>query len=97
VGATLVGVYLALAIAIPGLGAHANESFAASRITGYKNFLRMHVDPSGALTVYAIGIDRAVKRRHWRAVPAASDPEAAWIAPARGDPGARLIDRITIR
>ncbi len=97
VGATLVGVYLTLAIAIPGLGAHANESFAASRITGYKNFLRMHVDPTGALTVYAIGIDHAVKRRHWRAVPDATDPEAAWISPARGDPGARLIDKITIR
>jgi hypothetical protein len=97
VGATLVGVYLTLAIAIPGLGAHANESFAASRITGYKNFLRMHVDAGGALTVYAIGIDRAVKRRHWRAVPEAADPETAWIAPARGDPGARLIDRITVR
>jgi hypothetical protein len=97
VGATLVGVYLALAIAIPGLGAHANESFAAARITGYKNFLRMHVDPTGALTVYAIGIDRAVKRRHWRAVPEAEDPEAAWITPTRGEPRARLIDRITIR
>ena len=97
VGLAVAVAVLALAIAIPGLGAHSNESFAAARITGYKNFLRMHVDAAGALTVYAIGIDRAVKRRHWRAVPEAEDPEAAWITPVRGEPRARLIDRITIQ
>ena len=99
-GATVMGAYLALAVAVPGMHAHANEAFAAARITGYKNFLRMHVGPDGALTVHTIGIDRAVKRRRWRAVPGdGGDPEASWIepvgagAPAPADrPGA---DRLT--
>jgi hypothetical protein len=95
--AVVVGAYLAAAIGLPGVRAHANEAFAASRITSYKNFLRMHIDHTGALTVYALGIDKAVKRRHWRAVPEADDPEAAWIEPTRGEPRPHLIDRVTIR
>jgi hypothetical protein len=97
VGATVVGVYLAAAIAIPGIQAHRNEAFAAARMTGYKNFLRLHIDGDGALTVYAIGIPRAVKRRDWRSVPDAEDVEASWIEPTRHPPEPRLIDRVTIR
>jgi hypothetical protein len=92
----VVGAYLALAIGLPGLRAHANEAFAAARITGYKNFLRIHIDRTGALTVHALGIDGAVRRRHWRAVPEADSTEAAWIAPTRDEPRPRLIDEITI-
>ncbi len=95
-GALVVGAYLALAIGLPGLRAHANEAFAASRITGYKNFLRMHIDSTGALTVHALGIDKAVKRRHWRAVPQADSPEASWIEPTRGEPRVDLIEKVTI-
>jgi Calcineurin-like phosphoesterase len=96
-GATVMGAYLALAVAMPGLHAHANEAFAAARITGYKNFLRMHVGPDGALTVHAIGIDRAVKRRRWRAVrDDGGDPEASWIEPVGPAPRPRLIDRVRI-
>ena len=96
-GATAVGLYLALAIAIPGVHAHANEAFAAARITGYKGFLRMHVDRDGTLTVYALGIPRAIKRRHWAAVPHADDPEASWITPTSRPPRVELIDRVTLR
>ena len=96
-GATVTGAYLAAAIAVPGVEAHANEAFAAARITGYKNFLRLHIDAEGALTVYAIGIPRAVKRRHWRAVPDTSDVEASWIEPSRNPPTPHLIDRVTLR
>jgi hypothetical protein len=96
-GATVVGIYLAAAIATPGIEAHANEAFAAARITGYKNFLRLHIDTDGRLTVYAIGIPRAVKRRHWRAVPEAADVEASWIEPTRRPPEPDLIDTISLR
>ena len=96
-GATAVGLYLALAIAIPGVHAHANEAFAAARITRYKGFLRLHVDRDGALTVYALGIPRAVKRRHWAAVPESDDPEASWITPTSRPPRVELIDRVTLR
>jgi hypothetical protein len=93
----VLGAYLAAAIGIPGLRTHANEAFAAARLTSYKSFLRMHIDRTGALTVHAIGIDRTVKRRHWRVVPEADDVSASWIAPAGGAPRPRLIDRVTIR
>ena len=96
-GATVVGVYLAAAIAIPGIEAHSNEAFAAARITGYKNLLRLHIDGDGRLTVYAIGIPRAVRRRNWRAVPDSDDAEASWIEPIRHPPEPQLIDRVTIR
>ncbi|HET6951262.1 MAG TPA: metallophosphoesterase [Acidimicrobiales bacterium] len=96
VGATVMGAYLALAVAIPGLHAHANEAFAAARITAYRNFLRMHIDRTGALTVYAVGIDRAVPRRRWRAVPGGEDPEASWIEPVGAAPLPQLVDRVRI-
>ncbi len=96
-GATVVGLYLAAAIATPGIEAHPNEAFAAARITGYKNFLRLHIDGEGRLTVYAVGIPRAVKRRWWRAVPDAADVEASWIEPTRRPPEPHLIDTITLR
>jgi hypothetical protein len=96
-GALVVGFYLAAAIGLPGVRAHANEAFAAARITGYKNFLRMHIDREGVLTVHAVGIDRAVKRGGWRAVPEADGPEAAWIEPRGRTPRPHLIERVAIR
>jgi hypothetical protein len=94
-GSLVLGAYLAAAVGLPGLRAHANEAFAASRVDGYKNFLRMHVDTSGALTVHALGIDRPVRR--WRVVPRADSPEASWIAPKGSEPRVRLVDSVTIR
>jgi hypothetical protein len=94
--AVVLGAYLAAAIGLPGVRAHANEAFAAARYTRHKNFLRMHVDRRGALTVYAVGLDRTVRRRDWRAVPQADQPGASWIAPAGDEPTPRLVDRLTI-
>jgi len=91
----VVGAYLAAAIGLPGLRAHANEAFAAARITGYKNFLRLHVEPD-RLTIYAIGIDRAVKRRHWDAAAGGDDPSASWIEPARDPIRVHLIEKVVI-
>jgi hypothetical protein len=90
-----MGLYLAAAIGLPKVHAHANEAFAAARLTGYRNFLRLHIDRDGALTVHALGIDRAVTR--WRAVPESDQgPEASWIAPDGDEPTVRLIDTVTI-
>ncbi len=96
VGSVVVGLYLAAAIGLPGLRAHANEAFAAARITGWKNFVRLHVARDGSLTVHAVGIDRSVPRRRWRAVPdgAHTDPH---IRPAGRPPQPRLVDEVTIR
>jgi hypothetical protein len=93
-GSLAVGLYLALSLAL--VDAHPNEAFAAARLTGYRNFLRLHIDDAGDLTVYALGIDRSVSR--WKVVPEATSREASWIAPERpeDEPTVRLIDRITI-
>jgi Calcineurin-like phosphoesterase len=94
-GATVLGGYFALTNALPGLGIHGNEGFSASRLTSYRHFLRLHIDRQGALTVYAVGIDRVARR--WRPDPDPDppDPEQAWLAPqTRLAP--HLIDQVTI-
>ncbi len=92
----VVGAYLAAANALPGLRAHGNETFASARITGNKNFLRMHLDAEGRLTVHALAIERAV--HHWRPDPDNDDPEAAWLVPADGggEIHPHLIEKIVI-
>ncbi|HKY68412.1 MAG TPA: hypothetical protein VJM49_18650, partial [Acidimicrobiales bacterium] len=54
-----------------------------------------HVE-EGRLTIYAVGIERAVKRRHWRAVPEANDPTASWIEPTQGAVPPHLIEKIVV-
>lgn len=94
-GSLVVGAYLAACIGLPRIRTHANDSFAAARITGYKNFLRLHVERD-RLTVYAVGIDRAVKRRDWQTDPDAEDPSASWIQPVRDTVRPHLIERVVI-
>jgi hypothetical protein len=94
-GSLVVGAYLTAAIGIPRLRTHANEAFSASRITGYKSFLRLHVERE-RLTVYAIGIPRTVKRRHWRAVRDATDPSAPLVEPTRPATEPHLIETLVI-
>jgi len=88
VGGFVVGLYLALTSAL--LGAHGNEAFSAMRSEGYKNFLRLHLDADGALTVYPIGIQKANKR--WRLDPTNTRADASWIAPDGPEPVAHLIE-----
>jgi hypothetical protein len=96
VGSVVFGAYLAAANGLPGIRAHGNETFASARITGYKNFLRMHLDRDGRLTVYALGIERAIPRHDWRPDPDNDDPEASWLAPARGAIRPHLIEKVVI-
>jgi hypothetical protein len=73
-GSVLMAVYL---IAASGfLGLHANEVFSAQGIADYKNFLRLHIDRTGKLTVYPLGVRRVCRRRDWRFNPtgAPEDP-----------------------
>jgi hypothetical protein len=85
--ALLFGIYFAVANLT--IGAHDNEAFSALRIADYKNFLRLHIDASGALTIYPIGVRRVVRR--WRLQPdgKASDP---WFASTLAEPWAQLIE-----
>jgi hypothetical protein len=64
-GAIVVAAYLIVCDSISSkgdaLGRHITELFASQQITGYKNFLRLHIDTAGALTIYPIAIDDAAK------------------------------------
>lgn len=41
---------------------HFNEAFSSLRIQDWKNFVRLHISPSGDLEIYVIGIDRTPRR-----------------------------------
>jgi hypothetical protein len=103
--AFVLGAYFAVTNTLPGLLVHGNEAFSAGRIHGYKNFLRLHIDPEGRLTVYALGIDHVPNS--WTPNPAATpatddpsnpgwDPEKPWLVPTTGEPRVRLVDRIIL-
>ena len=97
VSAVLVGVYLFLASLVR---VNLNELFSSQRIEGYKSFLRLHIAPSGELTVYAIGIRRVrrllpgFRRLHWKPNPRGEAHEP-WFLP-RKRLRYRLIEEVTI-
>lgn len=70
-GSLCLGLYLAMSQAA---GRHPTEAYAAQRIEDHKSFLRMHIDASGRLTLYAVGLgstpgwdrERAAEPGRWR-------------------------------
>jgi hypothetical protein len=93
-GSVVFGAYLAAANALPGIRTHGNETFASARLTGHKNFLRMHLDGAGRLIVHAMGIDHAI--HEWRPDPDNDDPEAPWLVPTTGAIRPHLIEKVVI-
>lgn len=68
VGSLVMGLYLLLSFIV--FGQHANEAFSSLRIEDYKNFLRLHINSQGQLTIYPIGIEKVP--REWACAPSAS-------------------------
>ena len=65
IGALLIwGIYLFINCRISHL--HMDDAFSALRIKGYKQFLRLRVEPD-KLTIYPIGLKRVPMRFEWRA------------------------------
>jgi hypothetical protein len=91
VGAFILGIYLFVSIRV--FGRHGNEAFSSLRIADYKHWLRLRIDASGMLTIYAIAIDRVPRR--WRA--ATRNGEQTLEADDKRASSPRLIDRIEIR
>jgi len=56
IGALIMGIYLFISLHL--FGRHDNEAFSALKIEDYKNFLRLHIGKSGALTVYPFKIEK---------------------------------------
>jgi hypothetical protein len=88
----LVAVYLLFASLF---GVNVNEAFAGRGHENYKGFLRLHIDPHGLLTVYAIKIPQACRK--WVLNPHGV-PTEPWLVPARGTSiDVELIEKIEIR
>jgi len=91
VGSFILGVYLFVSIRM--VGRHSNEAFSSLRIQDFKEWLRLRIDASGALTLYAIGIDRVPRR--WRAQQ--RNGEQTWVAIDSRATAPRLIDKVVVR
>lgn len=91
VGSVVFAAYLTVANVV--WGAEDNHAFSAQRLSGHKNFLRLHLGADGALTVHALGVDRACRK--WQAAPKATRVDDPWIVPTGESPVPRLIDRVT--
>jgi hypothetical protein len=87
VGGLLIGFYLLVSISV--FGRHSNEAFSSLRVQDCKQWLRLRVDAAGALTVWALALDRVPRR--WRADaegrPVADDPRAT---------SPRIVDRFSV-
>lgn len=66
-----------------------NELFAAQRIEDRKNFLRLHIDAGGALTVYPVKVERVPTKWRLRAGGRAADP---WFEAVGEPPRPALIE-----
>lgn len=64
IGGLIWGIYLFINCRISHL--HMDDAFSALRIKGYKQFLRLRVEPD-KLTIYPIGLKRVPMRFEWRA------------------------------
>ena len=61
-GSIVMGLYLLISLNV--FGRHSEEAFSGLRIEDYKHFLRMHIDRTGALSIWPIKIERVPRR--WR-------------------------------
>lgn len=78
-GGAVMGIYLWLSNSF--FGAHSNEVFSCQSIPDYKNFLRLHIDKKGGLTIYPVGVNKVCS--DWTLNKAEKDG-AAWFEPKNG-------------
>ncbi len=70
-------------------GLNGNELFAAQRNRDYRCFVQVHLDETGGVTVYPVGLTRTSRRRTLRRSGAGNEP---WFEPADQPPAPRLIE-----
>jgi hypothetical protein len=89
-GSVVLGTYLAICNSLPRrFHTHDREASSCLRPERWKNFVRLHIDPQGRLTMYPIGIDEVC--HDWRPNPDAPDRSAPRYVPAH-DLRPRIID-----
>lgn len=67
VGSFIMGLYLLISLNF--FGRHGNEAFSSLGIEDWKNFLRLHIDENGNLTIYPVGIRRVPRKWKRNAQP----------------------------
>ncbi|HEX6901067.1 MAG TPA: metallophosphoesterase [Thermoanaerobaculia bacterium] len=92
IGGFLGGVLMALYFLLCSVLArmHTNEVFSSQRIADYKNFLRLHIDATGRLTIYPVGVREVCKK--WKLNPAAQNGQP-WFDPDGCKIQAELIEK----
>jgi hypothetical protein len=55
-----MGAYLLLSLNV--FGRHGNEAFSSLGVEDWKNFVRLHIDQNGDLTIYPVGIKRVPRK-----------------------------------
>ncbi|HEY0429637.1 MAG TPA: hypothetical protein VGC76_17785 [Pyrinomonadaceae bacterium] len=88
IGSLIMGMYLFVSLHI--FGRHDNEAFSALKIEDYKNFLRLHIDRAGALTIYPIKLEKVARK--WNEVLDANG-KISYYAP-KGGTKPELIEKI---
>jgi len=86
IGGPLGALLFSLAL-LPGV--NMNEAFSSQRIEHYKNFLRLHLQADGTLTVYPVGIRRIVR---WKLNPSVSRREPYFVPRRDAPPRVHLIE-----
>jgi hypothetical protein len=70
-GSLIMGAYLLLSLNV--FGRHGNEAFSSLGIEDWKNFIRLHINEQGDLTIYPIGIRRVPRK--WKQRNGTNGPE----------------------
>jgi 3',5'-cyclic AMP phosphodiesterase CpdA len=73
-GGFLMALYLILCSVLGKF--HTNEVFSSQRIADFKNFLRLHIDSSGKLTIYPVGVETVCKE--WELQPKGEPTDPWW-------------------
>lgn len=87
-GGVLMALYFLLCSTVGRF--HTNEVFSSQRIADYKNFLRLHIDSTGRLTIYPIGVREVCKK--WKLNPSAQNGQP-WFDPDGCKLQAELIEK----
>jgi hypothetical protein len=90
-GSFILGLYLFISIRL--FGRHSTEAFSSLRIQDYKEWVRVRIDSAGALTIFAIAMDRVA--RNWK--PAQRNGNETFEAHDSRATAPRLIDRVEVR
>lgn len=81
-GSLIMGLYLLVSLNL--FGRHGNEAFSSLGVEDWKNFIRLHINETGDLTIYPIGIRRVPRK--WKDREGGTGPEQVSNDPKATEP-----------